>query len=329
MPKVVRFQKLGDASVLQLVDEPAREPGNGEVRIRVQAIGLNRAEVLFREGQYIEPPKLPSGLGYEAAGTVEAVGTGVSGCQVGDRITTMPAFSMRDYGVYGESVVVPAKAIAPWPDGLSAREAASLWVQYMTAWGALADIGGVRRGHVVLITAASSSVGYAAIQIVKAAGAVAIATTRTSAKKKQIAEQGADHVIATQEEDLPARVAELTGGHGADLIFDPVAGKYVETLAKAAAHGATIFLYGGLGTEATPFPFGEGLKKALVVRGYTLWPVVSDAGRLARCQEYVFSGLKAGTLKPVLDKDFPLAQVAEAHRYMESNQQNGKITVSV
>jgi len=329
MVKIVRFHATGSADVLKLEDLPTPEPKEGEVRLKVEAIGLNRAEVMFREGQYLETPKLPSLLGYEASGVVEAVGPGVSDIQVGERFSTIPAFSMREYGVYGESVVVPTHAIAAYPENLSAIEGAAIWMQYLTAYGALIEYGQIKSQDYVLITAASSSVGSAAIQLVKAVGAVAIATTRGAAKKQMLLDSGADHVIVTDEEDLPSRVMEITSGHGADLIFDPVAGPLLETLAQAAAQRATIFEYGALSSAPTPFPLFLALQKGLIVRGYTLFENTSAPEKLARGKRYVYDSLKSGKLKPVIDRTFPLSDIVEAHRYMESNQQNGKIVVTV
>ncbi|MBV8887409.1 MAG: zinc-dependent alcohol dehydrogenase family protein [Chroococcidiopsidaceae cyanobacterium CP_BM_RX_35] len=329
MAKIVRFHTTGSADVLKLEDLPTPEPKEGEVRLKVEAIGLNRAEVMFREGRYLEAPNLPSGLGYEAAGVVEAVGPGVSDIHVGDKVSTIPAFSMREYGVYGESVVVPAHAIAVYPENLSVQEGAAIWMQYLTAYGALIEFGKMKSQDYVLITAASSSVGSAAIQLTKAQGAVVIATTRSDAKKQLLLDGGADHVVVTDEEDLPSRIMEITSGHGADLIFDPVAGPQLETLAQAAAHGATIFEYGALSPAATPFPLVLALQKGLTVRGYTLFEISTNPEKLARGKSYVYDNLKAGKLKPIIDRTFPLDNIVEAHRYMESNQQNGKIVVTV
>jgi NADPH:quinone reductase-like Zn-dependent oxidoreductase len=329
MVKIVRFHTTGSADVLKLEDLPTPEPGEGEVRLKVEAIGLNRAEIMFREGQYLEIPNFPSLLGYEAAGFIDAVGAGVSGIQVGDKVSTIPAFSMKQYGVYGESAVVPVHAVATYPENLSAQEGASIWMQYLTAYGALIENGQLKQQDYVLISAASSSVGYAAIQIVKATGAIAIATTRTSAKKQILLDGGADYVIVTDEEDLPSRVMEITSGHGADLIFDPVAGPLLETLAQAAARGATIFEYGALSLAPTPFPLMAALQKSLTIRGYTLFEITSNPEKLDRGKRYVYDNLQSGTLKPVIDRTFPLDNIVEAHRYMESNQQNGKIVVTV
>lgn len=331
MPKIVRFYEFGSADVLKLEDEPLKEPGAGEVRLKVEAIGLNRAEVGFRAGRYLELPEtFPSTLGYEASGIINAIGEGVTGFQIGDRVSTIPAFSMKQYGVYGESAIVPAVAIATYPDSLSPQEGTAIWMQYITAYGPLVEYGQVKSGDFVLITAASSSVGYSAIQIAKAAGAVAIATTRSTVKKQMLLDKGADHVIVTNDEDLVGQVMEITAGHGADLIFDAIAGSFLETLATAAAPGATIFVYGALDeTAATPFPLFAALTKGLKVQGYTLFEITTNPEELDRAKAYIYDGLKSGELLPVLDRVFSLEQIVEAHQYMESNQQNGKIIVTV
>ena len=333
MARIVRFHQTGGPEVLRIEEVPLAPPGEGEVRIAVKAIGLNRAECLFRQGMYLETPSLPSRLGYEAAGTVEAVGagvTGVTGVKVGDRVSTLPAFPMGKYGVYGDSAVVPSRAVSSFPGNLSFEEGASIWMAYLTAYGALVEYGGLRKGHHVLITAASSSVGYSAIQIVRAAGGVSIATTRNPEKSGTLRQGGADHVIVTEKEDIAARVMEITEGRGANLIFDAVAGPWIEALAAAAAREATIFVYGLLSMKPTPLPLTVALKKGLSLRGYTLFEIVSVPERMARARKYIFDGLKSGALWPVIDRIFrPLESIVEAHRYMESNQQSGKIVVTV
>lgn len=327
--KIVRFHALGGPEVLQLEDLPLPEPGPGDVRLRVQAIGLNRAEVMFRMGQYLVEPKLPSNLGYEASGVVEAVGTDVDPALLGKKFSTVPCFSPAQYGVYGEVAIVPAYALAAYPEKLSAVEATSIWMQYLTAYGALVHYAHITQGDFVLITAASSSVGLAAIEIAKAEGAVSIATTRTSQKKAELLALGATHVIATDEEDLAGRVNQITGGQGARVIFDPVAGPGIEKLAQAAAHGGTIFEYGALAAQATPFPLFAALSKSLKIQGYTLFDIVAVPESRAKAQRYIFERLEQRHFKPRIAKTFPLAQIVEAHRYMESNQQIGKIVVTV
>jgi NADPH:quinone reductase-like Zn-dependent oxidoreductase len=160
-------------------------------------------------------------------------------------------------------------------------------------------------------------------------GATAVATTRTNAKKQAILDAGAPHVVATEEEDLVQEVMRISGGKGARIVFDPVAGPYVETLANAAAKGGTIFLYGILSLQPTPFPLFKALSNGLTLRGYTLFEITLDPARLARGVAFIKDGLAGGALKPVIAKTFPFDQIIEAHRYLESNQQIGKIVVTV
>jgi NADPH:quinone reductase-like Zn-dependent oxidoreductase len=328
MPKVVRLHATGDASVLKIEDEAVREPGAGEVRLKLEAFGLNRAEVLYRQGNYLEQTKLPSRIGYEGAGVVEAVGEGVDAAWIGKRAGTVPGFSMYQYGLWAEQAIVPAHVLAETPKNLNVEKSAAIWMQYMTAYGGLLVAGEMKRGDHVIITAASSSVGLAAIQIVKDQGAVSIATTRTSAKKQELLDLGADHVVATEEEGLPARVKEITGGKGADVIFDPVAGPFVETLAKCAAIDAKIVEYGALSLEPTPFPFRAALHKQLTMRGYTLHQVSSNSELRATAVKYVTEKIEAGVFVPKIAKVFRgLEQLGAAQDYMETNAQVGKIVV--
>ena len=327
--KIARFHQTGGPEVIQLENMPLPEPGKGEVRLRVQAIGLNRAEVMYRKGKYLVQPQLPSKLGYEAAGIVEAIGPGVDQKLLNKKYSTVPCFDLNQYGVYGEVAIVPAYALAAYPEQLTPIEATSIWMQYLTAYGALVHYGQITKDDFVVITAASSSVGIAAIEITKAQGAVSIATTRTAKKKPALLALGADHVIVTEEEDLPLRVKEITAGKGARIIFDPVAGKSLESLAAAAEAGGTIFIYGGLSSEPTPFPLFTALSKGLSIRGYTLFEVVLIPALRAKAEKYVFDHLQMGTFKPKIAHIFTLDQIVDAHRYMESNEQIGKIVVTV
>jgi len=329
MPKIVRFYETGAAEVLRIEELPLAEPGEGEVRLAVEAIGLNRAEVMFRQGKYLENPEPPSRLGYEAAGIVDAVGPGASGIRIGDRVSTIPSFSMGTYGVYGESAIVPAYAVAKYPERLSPVEGAAIWMQYLTAFGALVEFGQLQKDACVLITAGSSSVALAAIQIAKSVGALAIVTTRGAGKRSFLMGAGADHVIATDEEELVEKVKAITSGKGVSLVFDPVAGPLLGELADTAAPGATIFEYGALSPSPTTYPLFSALAKGLTVRGYTMFEIVKNPGRLARGKQFIYNGLESGALKPIIDRTFPLESIVEAHRYMESNQQKGKIVVTV
>lgn len=327
--KVVRFHETGDASVLQLDEVLEREPRTGEVRIRVEAIGLNRAEVMFRQGQYLEDPTLPSRLGYEAAGSIDAIGKDVSGINVGDRVSTIPSFSMGEYGVYGETAVVPAYAVAKYPDNLTAVQGAAIWMQYITAYGALIHYGKLQAEQTILITAASSSVGLAAIQIAKAEGARVIAVTRGNNKRPFLLDAGADYVVVTDDQDLEESVMAITSDNGVDLVFDPIAGPILESLASVTAYGGTIIEYGALSSSPATYPLFTALAKGLVIRGYTLFEIVREPEILAAAKQYVFDGLESGKFLPFIDRTFSLDQITTAHEYMESNRQIGKIVVTV
>lgn len=329
MPKIVRFYQLGGPEVLKIEDAPSLEPGKGEVRLRVEAAGLNRAESMYYHGRYMEQPELPSRLGYEVAGVVEAVGAGVDSLLIGKKAATVPGYSQNRYGSLGEEAIVPLEVLAEYPARLSPVEGAAIWMQYLTAYGALVTVGGVKPGDFVSIPAASSSVGLAAIQIVKAEGGTAIAATRTSAKRAELLSLGADHVVATGEEDYVARVKEITGGKGVRLTFDPVGGPFVEKLAAAAAKGGIIFQYGLLSGDPTPFPLFQALGNALSVRGYYLGEVTQDPAVFETAKRYVFDRLVDGRFVPRIAKTFPLAETVEAYRYLESNQQVGKIVITV
>jgi NADPH:quinone reductase-like Zn-dependent oxidoreductase len=329
MSRTVRFDEIGDPSVLRLEEVPDLVPGPGEVLIRTRALGLNRAEALFRSGRYAISPVLPSGIGYEAAGLVEAVGSGVLHVAAGDAVSVVPAFAMTDYGAHGELVVVPAHAVVAHPSHLSFAEAASVWMMFITAYGALIEVAGLRAGDTVLIPAASSSVGLAAIQIARMTGARAIALTRTSAKRQRLLEAGADAVIATTEEDVVTRIRELTDGEGARVIFDPVGGPALADLIAITPHGGVIVVYGTLDSEPVPLDTHAVLFKELTIRGYLIFQTTLDDERRRQAVEFIGNGLTKGELTPVIDRTFPLEAIAEAHHYLEASGQIGKIVVTV
>lgn len=329
MSRTVRFHSTGGPEVLQIDEVPAGDPGTGEVRIRVHAIGLNRAEAMFRSGAYLEEPVPPAKLGAEAAGVIEAVGPGVTGFVEGDAVSTIPLFSMTQYGVYGETAIVPAQALVKRPATLSWTEAAAIWMQYLTAYGALIQVGGLKAQEEVVITAASSSVGLAAIQIAKSVGAISIATTRSRGKREALLKAGATHVVVTDEQDLPAEIMRITANKGAQMVFDPIGGPGVETLVAGLANEGTLFLYGALDQAPTPFPLFPAIFKNVNVRGYRLGLVTDDPVNLERGKQFVLEGIATGRLKPIIDRSFAFDDIIEAHRYLESNQQVGKIVVTV
>jgi NADPH:quinone reductase-like Zn-dependent oxidoreductase len=328
MTRVVRFHEQGEPEVLRIEDIEVGAPGAGELRVRVQAIGLNRSEAMFRRGGYYAPAKYPSLIGYEASGIVEALGEGVSGLAIGQAVSVLPMFMLGTYGVYAESAIVPAKAVLPAPPGLSAVEAASVWMQFFTAY-AIIEAGRATLGDYVILPAASSSVGLAAIQLANWAGAVPIATTRRLAKVEQLRAHGARHVVATEEQDLVAEVMRITNGRGARIVFDPVGGPYVETLARAMAENGLLLIYGSLSGAPTTHPHWASAMKALSVRSWVASTIWNRPDRFAAVRDVILQGLAEGHLKPVISKTFSFEQIVAAHRYLESNQQVGKIVVTV
>jgi NADPH:quinone reductase-like Zn-dependent oxidoreductase len=329
MARVVRFHKVGGPEVLQIDEVETPPPGKGEVQISIKAIGLNRAEAMYRRGQYLEEPKLPARLGYEAAGTVAAIGSGVQGFKVGDAVSIIPGFSLHDYGFYADLANAPVHAVVKHPPSLSWAEASAVWMQYITAYGAIIDIAKLTKGDTLLIPAASSSVGLAAIQIANKVGAVPVAMTRGSSKRQALLNAGAAHVIASDEQDVVKEVLRITGGKGARVVFDPVGGPTVTKLVQATARLGIVFLYGALSPEPTPLPLFDVLAKWVTIRGYVMMEITSDPARLDRAKKFVNEGLADGSLRPLVAKTFPLEQIVEAHRYLESNQQVGKVVVTV
>ena len=326
MSKVVRIHALGGPEVLRVEELDVGAPAAGELRVRVEAIGLNRSEAAFRAGQYPVKPGLPAPMGYEACGVIEALGADVRDFKVGDRVCVLPTFRLGEYGVYAERAIVPARSAMPAPPNLGSIEAASIWMAFLTAM-AIIEITHATIGDAVIIRAASSSVGLAAIQLANWAGATPIAATRRSDKLQALLDHGARHVIATEESDLVAEVMQITGGKGARIVFDPVGGPYVETLAQAMAVDGTLFIYGGLSGQPTMHPHWPAAFKNLSIRGWVASTLWNRPERFARAKELILRGLAEGRLKPVIARTFRLDQIVEAHRYLESNQQVGKIVV--
>ena len=327
MTRTVRFHETGGPEKLKIEELELGEPGPDEVRIKVSAVGLNRAEAMYRSGQYPVQPALPSRIGYEGVGTIKELGANVQGFDEGQRVCVLPMISQGDYGIWADEAIVPARILLPAPDFLDDDHAAAIWMQYLTAF-ALYEVGNVGPDDSAIIPAASSSVGLAAIQLCNWAGATPIAATRTSAKSNQLKELGAAHVIATQEEDLVARVMEITEGKGARCAFDPVGGPYVDTLAQALEARGILFVYGGLSGEPTPYPHWPMAFKGCSMRGWVASEIWNDPQRFENARRVITSGLKQGKLSPVIAKTFNgLETLPEANAYLESNQQIGKVVV--
>ncbi|WKT54084.1 Polyketide synthase, enoylreductase domain [Fusarium oxysporum f. sp. vasinfectum] len=339
MPKVARFHQLGGPEVLQLDEIEFEDPSAGELLLKVSAIGINRMEVFFRAGGFGLPKVFPAMLGSECAGTVLAVGSGVSGFSIGDRVATIPGFtSVPDFAtemkghecaVYGEQAYVPAEMAVKIPNSMSFIDGAALWMQYSTAWNSMVDTAKLQKGEYVLLTAATSSVGIAAAQIAKSQGAIPICTTRSQSKVAALKSHGIEHVIVTDEQDIATEVARITGGIGCRVIYDPVAGKGIDKLLDALAMNGIILVYGVLDLSPAIIDPLKGMAKFATIKFSAVFQTLLNAEKRAKMTEFVLNGVANGVLRPVVDKTFPFQDVAEAHRYLESNQHVGKVIVTV
>lgn len=325
--RTVLFHELGGPDVLTVEEVELPVPGPGEVLVKVEALGLNRAEALFRAGTYYYRPTLPASRnGYEAAGEVEAVGEGVTAFAPGDPVLSAANFELSAHGVYGDRVLLPESALVPRPAGVDAVTGAAAWVTYTTAYGALVERAGLVPGHQVLITGASSGVGSAAIQVVRRAGAVPIVTTRTEAKRQGLLDVGAEHVIVSAHEDVVKETRRLTGGRGVDIVLDAIGGAGFAELGGAVVQDGTLVSYGWLDERPILLP----RQWPLTVHGYANVALTGTAEGRHRAAHYLASGLADGTLRPVLGEVFDgLDRIRDAHRLMESNRHTGKIVVRV
>jgi NADPH:quinone reductase-like Zn-dependent oxidoreductase len=328
MTRSVRIHEFGDADVLRIEDIVTGEPGTGEVRLRVHAIGLNRTEVTLRSGRSPVRPALPSSIGFEAAGVIEALGPDVSGVAVGDRVALVPAYGAAQYALYGEVSLAPARSLVEIPSHVSFSEAAATWAAYGAAWGGLVAIGKLAAGQTVVIPAASSSVGLAAIQIANRLHARSIALTRTSAKADALLGHGAAAVIATAEQDVVAEIKRLTDNEGAHLVFDPVGGSAFRHLVRATRNGGVLILYGALATDPTVLAPFDIFARDVTIRGLALPSLARDDAQLAALKRFVSDGLADRTLRPTIVRTFAFDEIVDAHRFIEAGDHIGKVVVT-
>lgn len=337
MGKMVRFHEFGGAEVLKVEQVAVPAPDAGEVRIAVQAIGLNRADALWRENLYVEDATLPTGLGNEAAGIIEAVGAGVEGLRVGDRVAVLPGAHQGRYPTYGDSILFPATHVVRHPGNLSAEQAAGAYMAYLTGYFPMFEMARLQRGQTMLVTGASSGTGIAALQMARAAGIVAIAVTRTAAKRQALIDAGAAHVVVTEDEDVIDRVSKLTGGRGVDLVYDGVGGPQFERLGDVVARRGWYVLYGLSGGAALGYPAIAQFRKSwrfhvykvLEHTGAVTMGLPRDEGALARALGFIDAGLADGTLQVRIDRAFALDDVVQAHRYLERAGHIGKVVLTV
>lgn len=324
--KAIVITEPGGPEVLTLSDVPAPVPGPGEVLIDVVAAGLNRADVLQRQGNYPVPPGAPEYPGLEVSGRVAAIGTGVEGLGVGADVV-----ALLSGGGYAEQVVVPAGQVLPVPAEMDLVTAAALPEVAATVFSNLFMSAGVREGEYVLIHGGAGGIGTMAIQLVAAFGAVPMVTASSQAKLDLAASLGAKVLINYKDQDFVEEVRAATDGHGADVILDVMGAKYLQRNLDALAIEGRLVIIGLQGGTRAELDLNALMRKRCAVMGTTLRarPEEEKSAIMAAVGEYVWPMLRDGSVKPLVDRTFPLAEAAEAHRYFDSGQHTGKILLTL
>ncbi|WP_404368278.1 quinone oxidoreductase family protein [Sphingomonas sp. MMS24-J45] len=324
MVRAVRIERTGGPEVIQWVDVTLPEPGPGEVRMRHTAVGLNYIDTYHRSGLY--PLKLPSGLGTEAVGVVEALGAGVSGIAVGDRVGTFgPAL-----GAYATARNVAAASLLPLPGDVDDSVAAALLLKGCTTEFLVERCARVESGQTVLVHAAAGGVGHLLVGWLKAIGATVIGTVGNADKAAQAKAAGADHVILHKEEDVAARVREITGGAGVPVIFDGIGQATWDISLASAAPRGLIVSYGNAGGAVTGLTLGVlAIKGSLFVTRPTLFHYYATPEERAAGTARLFDMLRKGAIVPEIGQTFALEDVAEAHRALEAGETRGATVLSV
>lgn len=319
---------------LELIDLPLPEPKQGEVRVKFTSIGLNRADLLYPHGRYFVKPTQGSRLGFEGAGFIDACDSD-SVFKVGDHVGIFPMLdfdvvnqgSLAEYGVYKESQLIRT------PQSVSHEDAGAIWMAYLTAWGGMVDAGNLGEGQHVVITAASSSVGIAAIQIAQQMNAISIATTTSDDKAQILKQVGANHVIVQAKDKAGIdhyvdQVRHITQDQGSDLVFDAVAGPATHGLVKASKRGGTIVIHGLLDRRPMDIHAGVLMKRLLTIKGYTLDQTLSDTNKRNAAVRFLNSGFEQNILQPTIASRFTLENYAAALQCLGENKHIGKIVVT-
>jgi len=318
--KAIVFSQTGGPEVLALSDVPKPNVRPGMVLIKVHAIGVNFADTRFRQGTYVVKPKLPDTPGMEAAGVIEAVGDGVSDLRVGQRVA---AFTVKSYAEYCQA---PAPMVIPLPDAVSFEHGAAFPIQVMTAYHMLHTADSTGPGKTVLVHSAAGGVGIVAVQLAKAAGARVFGTVGSDAKVPLVKERGADAVINYATQKFADEVLKLTDGRGVDLILDAVGKPTFEEGLRCLAPFGHLILFGRAGGPTDPLNVATLSAKSQKVSGFMVPTVTRNFPEKTReSAERCFALMREGRLKLHIGKTFPLAEAADAHRYLESRQSTGKL----
>ena len=329
MPKILRLHSAIGPDGLQIDELPAQSPGEGELRIRVLAFALNWGDTdLMQDNYTVGLDALPARIGSETVGIVDAVGEGVSQDLLGRRMCSVPYFYGAN-GQNGESAIMPAEYTVPAPERLGDIEACSVWGQYLTAYFPVLELAHTNEHSRVLISAATSTAGWAALQMCKLLGATVICTTRHESNREYLLEMGADFVVATESENTSDRVNEFTNGEGVTWVFDAVGGNFVHEYVNCLANDALVVIYGGLYGELTALPEFEMTARSTTVKFYSVQIHMSDAAKRGRAIDFVSRALDSGELRPNVDRCFSLDEYSDAFTYMRSTRSShGKIVIT-
>jgi len=317
----------GGPEALVPTDRPDPTPSRGEVRVRVRAAGVNRADLLQRMGRYPAPADAPQDIpGLEYAGVVDALGEGVTELAVGDRV-----FGLVPGGAYAERITVHARGAARLPDGLTFVEGGAIPEAFITAYDAMVTQAGLAAGERVLVQAAGSGVGTAALQIARAIGATAIGTARTAAKLERARGLGLSHGVVAQGGAFAQGVLAATGGQGADVVLELVGGQYVAEDLGCVAPLGRIILVGMLAGGSVELDLGALLRRRVTLRGTVLRsrPLEERLVAMQAFSRHLVPLFESGALRPVVDRVFPLERAADAHAYVATNDGFGKVVLEL
>jgi NADPH2:quinone reductase len=319
--KAIRVHQYGGPEVLRYEDVPTPQPGAGEARVKIEAIGLNYVDIYQRTGLY--PSTLPTILGREAAGIVDAVGPNVAEVRVGDRV----AYAMEP-GAYAEYAIVPPWKLVPLPAKIDSRSAAATMLQGMTAHYLVHSTYTLKQGETALVHAAAGGVGLLLIQLAKRRGARVFGTVSTEEKARLAREAGADEVILYSRADFSAEIKRLTNGAGVHVVYDSVGQTTFEKSLDCLRPRGYLALFGQSSGPVPPFDLGKlAAKGSLFVTRPTLLHYMRDRGELLERAGDLFNWIAAKELKLRIDRTLPLAEAAEAHRQLEGRRTAGKVVL--
>jgi putative PIG3 family NAD(P)H quinone oxidoreductase len=323
--RAICIREPGGPEVLELRELPDPLPGPGEIRVKVHATALNRADLLQRRGLYPAPPDSPADIpGLEFAGVVEVLGPRASRFKVGDKV-----MGVVGGGAYAERLVLHERAAVRSPAGMDLTQAAAIPEAYFTAFDALILQAGLRSGERLLIHAVGSGVGTAAVQVARLIGARTLGTARSEEKLRKAQRLGLETAIVAREPKFAEEVKKATGGAGVDVVLDLVGGAYLEENVRALAPRGRQVVVGLVAGTSAPLNLGALLAKRLEIRGTVLRsrPLEEKIAVAQAFERQILPALDSGALRPVVDEVMPMAEVQQAHRRMESNETFGKLVL--